>query len=171
MVVAVGASVTDIDIDDPPITRDGKAGWSSYCRRELHKSCAEHGAFCTCACHGARGQQPPSSTDVTPVTPIRKEVPMGEPTTNLICTEPDCDRSFASKQARSMHITKTHRKIQPRPPKVEAPKVADSTHLLIVRHGDALVPLELQTRVDAERVLELLATVGVSADRYEKAGG
>lgn len=50
-------------LDDPPIERDAKAGYSTICRRGDHKTCAMAKARCTCPCHGAR-QEPPRTKEV-----------------------------------------------------------------------------------------------------------
>lgn len=91
--------------DDPPITRDAKAGYSSWCRRDQHLSCRTAGARCSCGCHGTRGQTPPATTR----PPERKErLPMPDTTIDLRCPEPGCDFVAGRVQGLSRHRNQTH---------------------------------------------------------------
>jgi hypothetical protein len=124
------------------------AGYSSYCLRDNHKSCAEHKARCSCPCHGKNGQQPPAPTakgpanydswphPKPPLPPEDELVVKGTPPPPVADSDfpcPDCDRSFMSLHALGVHRARSHgtpggarTKATTRPlarPKTEAPMV------------------------------------------------
>lgn len=164
------------DTDDPQVEHDTKSGWSSYCRRDEHRSCASFGAFCKCPCHGKRGQQPTPAP--TGATPIRKEAPMTEPSTaeSFTCDEPGCGRTFTSIQGVRLHQTRKHRpatdKVTPlRPKKEEAiaePAAEADPWLVFVDGGHTLT---LSTSSDADQVASLITSLGHRAWRFRLADG
>jgi hypothetical protein len=109
-----------------------KAGWSSYCQREQHRSCATARARCSCPCHGTSGQEPPTPKGDTNVS-TRVDLP--RPSANGIkpypCPEPGCLATFATPQGLGPHRAKTHGyrnppKAKPRKPKLSTKSVRAS---------------------------------------------
>lgn len=174
---------------DEPTRTDAKAGWSSYCRRDAHESCARAAARCTCSCHGARGQEPPAPRPAP--APQRKEPTVStsetptppQPQERHQCSE--CPRNdFLTPHALAVHLARGHgvrsaaktaRKAT-RPAKAAAPKEpkrftpADEpldldpptrTPGLVVKRQAPGGP-ELRLLVDvAPDVVEVLAWLGV----------
>lgn len=121
------------DADDPPISRDAKNGWSSFCRRGDHATCVMVQARCTCPDHGKNGQAPPTparSRDAATLdqrTLHIKETVMPADTqapSAVNHCEP-CDRDFPSAQGLALHRTRSHTNgngHKPKAPKPATPK-------------------------------------------------
>lgn len=194
----MSALVEDLDVDDPPVERDAKAGFSSWCRRAQHESCIRAKARCSCSCHGARGQTPPGPKAASYPTPIlhptqRKEgTTMPDTTTKPIaCKHDGCDRTFGTEHALTIHAARAHKDAKaqtpPQRPAKRAPKLDTAAvratleepgddydpWVVLVGHVIDGVPtvsaLVLSTSADAEQVTKVLTTLGHKAWRLRLA--
>lgn len=183
---------------------DAKAGYSSWCRRGEHRTCRTVTARCTCTCHGRHGQQPPTSAASAPkskettmnataaeVTQLRPppDVEPEKPAAGHAC--PDCDRTFATPQARGAHRAKAHGYRNPpaAKPAAKSPRtVADAPTpatppaptntdpwLLVVLTGDDQRPstrsIVVTSEHDARQTAELLTELGHTACAFRLADG
>lgn len=119
---------------------------------------------------------------------------MPDTTTKAIaCPETGCIRTFGTEHALSIHRARGHKgakaQTPPQPPAKRAPVKTPAAkgrgpknvmpptngtgppgvHLVVVQHEDDTHICPLQTAVDADKVMDLLELLGITANRYEKA--
>lgn len=158
--------------DDPPIARDGKAGFSSWCRRAQHQSCSTAGARCTCACHGTGGQTPPTRTAL----PDPQKAPMPDTTTRPVaCNFDGCERTFGTNHALMIHTARAHKpdtgngSTPPQP--VEKPAKAPAARPAVVSERQALATLATAyTDLCGADVATSIASAGALLDAIATAG-
>lgn len=169
---------------DHPIEHDGKAGYSSMCRRGDHRTCLTSRAICTCDCHGPNGQQPPAPKEPPMSEPHLAAVPTPEPPVldrgEFAC--PRCDFVAGRQNGLSRHLNQTHgitakkpatRTPQSRPaapavkppaaatqpPAPKAAPVADTNVVIVVENGQHLVAHRCATS-NVAALREILSELG-----------
>lgn len=152
---------------DEPITTDGKAGYSSMCRRSDHATCRTAGARCTCACHGSTAQTPPTAKEIT----VPHLAPVADPPPTVPCTQ--CEREFGSSHALRIHASRSHgdgapkakrmgRPPKPAPVSTDLEVQADPWALIVgLTAGPSVEAVVLSTREDAVQVVQLLDRLDV----------